>query len=249
MLQRLLGRGGQFMVNIRSGEHCISVLCSANSSYLTCCPGIRQTCPRRWGWRLCALHLVPSTSCASLLTPVSLAPLTPVGLLHNAAQMHRPLQVVTCTHAAGEWVGASTNMSPVQALPSPWMSPMRMQLVDGHLACILSAEGGAVTVAAGDTFCLALCSSGKVIVWGEVPANSAGAAGPWWQFCYVLSNMKLFQDQHRLLLCLPSAAPHSPLKCQLSSSPKLQPLHHSPHSLTAFLDFSHSNCLIFPYLP
>ncbi len=48
-----------------------------------------------------------------------------------------------------------------------------MQRVDGELAARLDAEGGAVAVAAGGTFCLALTASGRAVLWGTPPTVTA----------------------------------------------------------------------------
>lgn len=46
-----------------------------------------------------------------------------------------------------------------------------LQKVSGVLAQVLDDNGGAVQVAAGGTFCLALTACGKVVVWGKVPGQ------------------------------------------------------------------------------
>ncbi|KAL3149951.1 hypothetical protein ABBQ38_013312 [Trebouxia sp. C0009 RCD-2024] len=51
------------------------------------------------------------------------------------------------------------------------------QKVEGQLAQALQESGGAIALAAGGTFCLALTAMGKVIVWGKIggPAGQRGA--------------------------------------------------------------------------
>ena len=52
---------------------------------------------------------------------------------------------------------------------SSWSTSARQ--VSGQLADIIEAGGGAVQVAAGGTFCLALTATGRVVVWGKLPGS------------------------------------------------------------------------------
>ena len=47
------------------------------------------------------------------------------------------------------------------------------QQVSGPLADAIADGGGAVRVAAGGTFCLALTAQGRVVVWGKLPGGDS----------------------------------------------------------------------------
>ncbi len=46
------------------------------------------------------------------------------------------------------------------------------QKVSGALAQCIADNGGAIDVAAGSAFCVALTASGRVVVWGKVPGGA-----------------------------------------------------------------------------
>ena len=76
----------------------------------------------------------------------------------------------------------------------------------GQLAAVLAQYGGATRVAAGGSFCAALCASGTVVVWGAVqgPAKAPLAASP---ESVELPHLNVFRQGHLLVAVVADLPP------------------------------------------